>query len=320
MEKTLAILIPVYNEGVALEKNFTEIQRLLGADGIKAQYLLIDDGSKDDTWAVIEALSLAYDQVSGLRFSRNFGKEMALSAGVEAIDADLYVFMDSDLQHPPAYVKDMLALMASEEADIVAGVKATRGKESLKYKLVAKSFYRFLRQITGLDMDNSSDFKLVTRDVVEAMRGFHERNVFFRGIVHWVGFKTVEMPFEVEDRQEGTSHFSTFKLMGLASNAILSYTSRPLYLTIFSGMIFFIFAMILGVQTLYNYVVGYAVSGFSTVILLVLITGSMLMLSIGMIGLYVSRIYDEVKQRPRYIVQSVTGGLKDQKNGGRTHV
>lgn len=319
MEKTLAVLIPVYNEGEALEKNFAEIRRLLALDHIKAQFLLIDDGSKDQTWSVVEGLSASYEDVSGLRFARNFGKEMALSAGIEAVDADLYLFMDSDLQHPPAYVKKMLSIMASQGADIVAGVKSSRGRESLKYKLIAKSFYGMLRQITGLDMDNSSDFKLVTREVVEAIRGFNERNVFFRGIVHWVGFKTVEMPFEVEERLEGTSHFSTFKLLGLASNAILSYTSRPLYLTIFSGMIFFMFAVILGIQTLYNYIVGYSVNGFSTVILLILITGSMLMLSIGIIGLYVSRIYDEVKQRPRYIIQSVAGGLKRHQGGGFDH-
>ncbi len=319
-EKTLAILIPVYNEGEALEKHFTEMLHILEGDGIKARFLLIDDGSKDGTWSVIESLSVTHEGVSGLRFARNFGKEMALSAGLEAIDADLYVFMDSDLQHPPTYVKQMLDIMAAEGVDIVAGVKSSRGRESLKYKLIAKSFYKMLRRITQLDMDNSSDFKLVTREVVEAIRGFNERNVFFRGIVHWVGFKTVEMPFDVEERHEGTSNFSTFRLMGLASNAILSYTSRPLYLTIFSGMLFFLFAVILGGQTLYNYIVGYAVSGFSTVILLILITGSMLMLSIGIIGLYVSRIYDEVKQRPRYIVQSYSGELKKGRDGGNHHV
>jgi len=314
MTETLAILIPVYNEGEALAKHFAEIHHTLSEDGLQPQSLFIDDGSADQTWLIIDELSEIYEGVSGLKFARNFGKEMALSAGIDAMDSDLYVFMDSDLQHPPSYIKEMLQLQKETGADIISGVKSSRGKESLKYKLVAKSFYRLMERFTGIDMDNSSDFKLMTKEVVQAIRGFHERSVFFRGVVHWVGFETVEMPFEVADRQEGTSHFSTFRLMGLAANAILSYTSRPLYLTLFSGMIFLAFAVILGIQTLYNYIAGYAVSGFSTVILLMLITGAMLMLSIGIIGVYVARIYDEVKQRPRYVVQRYAGELPVTQN------
>lgn len=309
--KTLAILIPVYNEGKALAKHFAEIHHTLSEDGIVAQYLFIDDGSGDDTWSVVEGLTDLYEGVSGLKLARNFGKEMALSAGVDAMEADLYVFMDSDLQHPPIYIKEMLRLHEATGADIISGVKASRGKESLKYKLIAKSFYGLMHKITGIDMDNSSDFKMMTHEVVTAIRGFHERRVFFRGVVHWVGFETVEMPFEVAKRQEGTSNFSTISLMKLAANAILSYTSKPLYLTFFCGMIFMVFAVLLGVQTLYNYSVGQAVSGFSTVILLILIIGAMGMMSTGIIGVYVARIYDEVKLRPRYVVQRRIGALEE---------
>ena len=301
-EKSIAIVIPVYNEADALRSNFLAIREQLKADDILCRFMFVDDGSKDATWSVLESLSKDFPEVGAVRFARNFGKELALCAGLDSIDADLYVTMDSDLQHPPRYIKSMLETLDSEGVNLVEGIKASRGKESLKYKIVAKSFYKFLKWITGLDMDNSSDFKVMDQEVVEVIRGFKERNLFFRGITNWVGFNRVSFPFEVEDRGAGQSHFSTAKLILLAGNAILSYTSKPLYLTLFSGIVFLIFAIVLGIQTLFNYFSGHAISGFSTVILLLLITGSMVMLSLGIIGAYISRIYEEIKDRPRYII------------------
>lgn len=301
--KTLALIIPVYNEGDAVRLNLAEIRRTLNEDGIFAEFMFIDDGSKDHTWQVLEALCAEYDDVHAIKFARNFGKEIALRAGVEAIDADLYLTMDSDLQHPPRYIKPMIELMALEGADIIDGVKSSRGRESLKHKIFAKGFYKVLKSITSLEMDNSSDFKLMKRQVIDTIREFRERNLFFRGIVSWVGYKVVQFPFEVDDRKEGTTHFSFGRLVFLAMNAILSYTSKPLYLTIFSGIIFLIFALIMSIQTIYNFFFGHAIDGFSTVILLILITGSMIMLSLGIIGIYISRIYDEIKRRPRYIIE-----------------
>lgn len=300
--KTLALIIPVYNESEALVNNYKEIKHILEKDGIEASFLFIDDGSVDNTWAIIEALSEEFNDVNGIKFARNFGKEIALSAGIDSIDADYYVVMDADLQHPPNMILPMLTKMETSGVDIVEGVKASRGKESLKYRLVAKSFYKFLYRISGMDMNNSSDFKLMNRKVIDSLRSFHERHVFFRGVVDWVGFQTEEITFDVAERHGGESHFSTFKLIKLALTAIFSHTSRPLFLTVFIGGIFMAFAVALGGQTLYNYIVGNAVDGFSTVILLLLITGSFIMMSLGIIGVYISRIYEEVKQRPKYII------------------
>jgi polyisoprenyl-phosphate glycosyltransferase len=302
----LAIIIPVFNEGKYVRKNYLEIRRVLEQDGVQCRFLFVDDGSADDTWQELVQLTQAYEDTAAIRFARNFGKEIALSAGINSIDADLYLTMDSDLQHPPRYIKQMLETMKEKGVNIVEGVKLNRGKESASYKFVAKSFYRLLRSITGLELDNSSDFKVMDREVVDALRSFHERNLFFRGIVGWVGFKTHQLAFEVEERAEGESRFPIGKLMILALNAILSHTSKPLYLTIFSGLLFLSFAILLGIQTLYNYFSGHAVSGFSTVIILVLITGSMIMLSLGIIGVYISRIYEEIKGRPRYIISEKT--------------
>jgi dolichol-phosphate mannosyltransferase len=301
--KELAIIIPVFNEGKALRSNFEEIIRILDQDKIECSFMFVDDGSTDHTWDVLQAIVTEYPQVEAIRFARNFGKEIALVAGLDQVEAKLYLIMDSDLQHPPEQIKTMLDLQRMENANIVEGIKISRGKESLFYRLAAKSFYSFLKVITHLDMKKSSDFKLLDSQVVESIRRFDERNLFFRGIINWVGFKTVQHPFHVEERVNGTSHFSTAKLAMLAINATVSYTSKPLYITIISGLLFLFFAVILGIQTLANYLVGNALDGFSTVILVLLITGSMIMISLGIIGIYISRIYDEIKARPRYIIK-----------------
>ncbi|MCK8061456.1 MULTISPECIES: glycosyltransferase family 2 protein [unclassified Fusibacter] len=301
--KELAIIIPVYNEGKALQTNFKEIVRVLEQDRVDCRFMFVDDGSTDNTWQVLESIVKEYPQAEAIRFARNFGKEIALAAGLDSIDAQLYLLMDSDLQHPPDQIRPMLELLIKEDANIVEGIKITRGKESLFYRSVAKLFYWVLNVVTHLDMRNSSDFKLLDKQVVESIRRFDERNLFIRGIVKWVGFKTVQHPFHVEERVNGVSHFSTAKLAMLALNATLSYTSKPLYITMISGLIFLFFAIILGIQTLANYLVGNALDGFSTVILVLLITGSMIMISLGIIGTYISRIYDEIKARPRYIVK-----------------
>ncbi len=302
-ELKIGVIIPVYNEAVGLSGNFDTIDRALKADGIAAHYMLVDDGSSDATWQVIQAIAARHSTVGALRFAKNFGKEMALSAGVDALDADIYVTLDSDLQHPPEHVKTMLDLMRQQAVDIVSGIKADRGDESALHRLIAKSYYRFLGLLTHLDMQNSSDFKVFNRRVADALRGFHERQIFFRGIVDWVGFAHLTAPFKVAERKAGSSRFSTLKLTKLALTAIISYTSKPLYLVAFSGFIFAIFAVLMGIQTIYNYFSGQALDGFSTVILILLITGALMMISLGVIGIYISRIYEEIKARPRYIVR-----------------
>jgi dolichol-phosphate mannosyltransferase len=303
----LAVIIPVYNEGAVIQENFRRIRQVLAGDGLSCHFVLVDDGSSDGTWQEISLLANEFPEVSLLRFARNFGKEAAICAGLERVEARRYLIMDSDLQHPPRCVKEMLALMEREQADIVDGIKDKRGKESPCYRLLANSFYRLLKLLTGLELERSSDFKLLDRRVVDALRRFEESSLFFRGLVAWVGFKKVAYSFAVDGPGCRRSRFSTGKLIRLALSAILSYTSKPLYLTIISGLLFLLISAALGIQTLFNYFSGRAVSGFTTVILLLLFTGSMIMISLGFIGVYISRIYDEVKRRPRYIVSETAG-------------
>jgi polyisoprenyl-phosphate glycosyltransferase len=309
--KDLAVIIPVYNEGSFLSSNLAEIRRVISKNGITCRYLLIDDGSTDSTWIEIQKLKAEYSDLSAIRFSRNFGKETAILAGLDNIDADLYLIIDSDLQHPPQNVKAMLELMEKEQADIVNGVKSARSKENLLYRYCTKRFYRLLKLLTGLDLDNSSDFKLLNRRVVEALRRFDEKSLFFRGLVNWVGFKSVTFHFAVDHRASGASRFSTSKLLRLAQHSTLAYSGKPLYLTILTGFFFLIISVILAIQTLYNYLSGIALSGFTTVILLILFTGALILISLGIIGVYLAMIYDEIKNRPRYIIAERIGSESD---------
>jgi dolichol-phosphate mannosyltransferase len=299
--------MPVYNEGKYIYNNVMKVDSLLIKKGIEHQFLLVDDGSNDNTWDEMCRLASDYPHVSIIRLSRNFGKESALCAGLENAAGDAVVIMDSDLQHPPEYIPEMVRLWREEGYNVVEGVKEDRGKESLGSKLAALLFYRTFRRTTGIDIGVASDFKLMDRSAVEAWKKLPERNIFFRGLSAWVGFKRRTLPFKVAPRAGGDTKWTFSALVRLAINSITAYTAAPLFIVFWLGVLMGIGAVILGIQTLYNYFAHQSVPGFSTVILLLLFIGSAIMISLSIIGLYIAKIYDEVKARPRYIIMSKKG-------------
>ena len=303
----ITVLMPVYNEGKYIYNNVMKVDSLLIEKGIEHQFLLVDDGSNDNTWDEMCRLASDYPHVSIIRLSRNFGKESALCAGLENAAGDAVVIMDSDLQHPPEYIPEMVRLWREEGYNVVEGVKEDRGKESLGSKLAALLFYRTFRRTTGIDIGVASDFKLMDRSAVEAWKKLPERNIFFRGLSAWVGFKRCTPPFKVAPRAGGDTKWTFSALVGLAINPITAYTAAPLFIVFWLGVLMGIGAVILGIQTLYNYFAHQSVPGFSTVILLLLFIGSAIMISLSIIGLYIAKIYDEVKARPRYIIMSKKG-------------
>ena len=304
---TISLVIPVFHEANQLYKNIYIIKDILDRHAIRYEIVLVDDGSRDNTWEVVKKLAGELAEIRAVRFSRNFGKEAALCAGLEAASGDACIIMDADLQHPPEIIPQMISLWKDQGYDIVDGIKASRGKESFFKKFSARSFYSVLKKFSGLDLNNASDFKLLDARVVAAWKTMGERTTFFRGMSAWVGYRRATVPFVVAERQEGTSKWSFFHLLKLAVTAITSFSSAPLQLVTFIGVIFLISSIILGIQTLYMYFMNIAVTGFTTVILLLLIIGSTLMISLGIIGTYIARIFDEVKQRPRYIVLEKAG-------------
>jgi len=309
----ISIVIPIFNEGEQIRNNINIIHKILSEEKIFHEFILIDDGSTDDTWSQIQKISTDMDGVYAIKLSRNFGKEAALCAGLDAVRGDACVILDADLQHPPSLIPEMVRLWKEEGYDVVEGVKSSRGKERFINKLGAVWFYKVLDKLSGIDLNSASDFKLVDAKVLSAWKQMGEREIFFRGMSEWVGFHRKKISFEVHERTAGTSKWSVVSLIRLAITAITSFSSLPLHIVTFMGIIFLIGSFILGIQTLYMKFRGMAIGGFTTVILLLLIIGSTLMISLGIIGTYIAKIFNEVKGRPRYIVAQILD--KNKRNG-----
>lgn len=308
----LSVVIPAYNEQDNITAAAEKLSEIL-TPVTEYELIFVDDGSKDNTWKLISELSQNDSHIRGLRFSRNFGKEGAVFAGLKAAAGDCTAVIDCDLQHPPELLVKMLEAWKNG-AEVVEAVKASRGKEGLVYKLFAKSFYRMMKNSANVNLDGASDYKLMDRKVVDTLNSMPERLTFFRALSCWVGFKTERIEFNVAPRNAGKTKWSFKKLFKYALSSITSFTNLPMHIITVSGILFFLFAIVLGIQTLVNFCMGNAADGFSTVILLLLIIGSILMLGIGIIGYYLSKIYEEIKGRPRYIVAEEAGQHKNSNN------
>ena len=297
----LSVVIPLFREGSHLTATIVETIQVLDSLEMGYELILVDDGSPDDTWQGIVELSRLFVAVKGIRLSRNFGKESALAAGLEHAVGDAIVVMDGDLQHPPKLIPTMVQCWR-DGAEVVDAVKQHRGAESFYSKTRAQIFYAVFTRLAGYNLQGASDFKLMDRRVLQAWRRMGEHNLFFRGMNAWLGFKRVQIPFNVPERTGGESTWSVLQLTRLAITAVTSFSSAPLQLITLTGAAFAVFALLLGGQTLYLKIFGRAVDGFTTVILLLLVIGGAVMLGLGIIGTYIARIYEEVKGRPRYIV------------------
>jgi glycosyltransferase involved in cell wall biosynthesis len=300
----ISVVVPVYNEAANLATFLREATTQLGQTGCSFEMVIVDDGSPDETWKILSEQAATLPTLRAFRLSRNFGKELALSAGLELARGDAVIVMDGDGQHPPALLPEMIRLWQTTKADIVEAVKTKRGPESFPGKIGALLFYFVLNKLAGVNLKGVSDFKLLSRRAINAWLQMEERNVFFRGMTAWLGFARVQIPFEVPQRASGHTGWSFPTRMKLALTGISAFSWLPLQFVTIAGLLFFCFSVLFGVYTLVLQLAGRSVSGFATVILLLLIIGSLLMLSLGIIGEYLARIYEEVKRRPRFVIAS----------------
>lgn len=297
----LSVVLPSYNEEGNVENTNRVLSELLEQEKIPYELIFVNDGSKDDTQGKLEKICLDNEHAHYILFSRNFGKEAAISAGLGLSKGDCVAVMDCDLQHPPATLVEMYR-MWENGYEVIEGVKRSRGKESGLHAHAAKIFYGIMSKATNMDMSRASDFKLMDRKAVDAVLSMPEYHSFFRALSSWVGFKTASVEFDVQERLAGESKWSTKSLVNYAIDNIMEFSSLPMQLVTGMGTITFFIALILGLQTLIKYFCGNAAEGFTTVIILLLFLGSILMLGLGIIGMYISKIYDEVKHRPKYII------------------
>lgn len=297
----LSLLIPFYNEEEQIPLTLETVIPIMESVTLDFEIIMIDDGSTDRTWDVLTQAARKDHRLRILRFARNFGKEAAICALMEAVSGDAAILMDGDLQHPPEFIPEMVRHW-EDGYDIVEGVKSDRGKESFLSRFAANSFYKLFSESGGINLRDASDFKLMDRRVVDVWNTLEEHNTFFRGLCAWLGFKRKQFPFEVQERVRGTTKWNVRGLIRLSAYAITSFSTLPLKLILAMGFVFMIIALVLAIQTLVNFIIGHALGGFTTVILLILLTGGLIMISLGLIGTYIARIYDEVKGRPRFIL------------------
>lgn len=309
----LSIIVPAYNEEKSINKTAEVISGLMVNAGIDYELLFINDGSKDNTWLEIMWQAESNKNIKGVSFSRNFGKEAAIFAGLDNCIGNCAVVIDCDLQHPPEKIVEMYKLW-EEGYEVVEGVKNSRGNESAIHKFVVGIFYKIMSNITNIDMKNASDFKLMDRKVIETLKSMPERNTFFRALSSWCGFKSTKLFFDVREREEGESKWSTKSLVKYALNNITSFSVLPMQIVTFFGAFFFLFAVILGIQSIVYKIIGRALEGFTTVICIELLVGSICMINMGIMGVYIAKMYEEIKGRPRYIAASKVNMEQNENN------
>ena len=302
----LSVILPSYNEEKMISVAAETLAGILDAAEIPFELLFVNDGSKDGTWNEICRAREKDSRVCGICFSRNFGKEAAMFAGLEKARGDCCVVLDCDLQHPPEKIVEMYRLW-EQGYEVVEGIKHDRGEEAGLRRFAANTFYGIISKATGIDMASSSDFKLLDRKVVDTLNAMPERNVFFRALSFWVGFKKTEVTYDVRERVAGESKWSTRSLIKYAITNIGSFSSAPLQLITVLGFLTLAISIVFSVVALIQKLSGTALGGFTTVIILLLFIGSIIMISLGIIGYYIARIYEEIKGRPRYIIEEYRG-------------
>ena len=302
----LSVILPSYNEEKMIATAQERLSAILSAADIDYELVFVDDGSKDKTWEQIQLAAEKDKGVVGVHFSRNFGKEAAMFAGLETAAGDCCVVIDCDLQHPPEKIVEMYRLW-EQGYEVVEGVKEDRGEETGLHRFAANTFYALISKATGMNMSDASDFKLLDRKVVDTLNAMPERNVFFRALSYWVGYRKTSVSYCVQERTAGESKWSTKSLIKYALTNISSFSSAPLHIVTVLGIITLAVAVVMGLIALIQKFSGAALGGFTTVIILLAFFSSIIMLSLGIIGFYISKIYEEIKGRPRYIISQTVG-------------
>lgn len=309
-EPELTVIAPVYNESANLDAFYQEVSKVLQQAGISYEILLVDDGSLDDSWDKMLQLRQADERVSLLRLSRNFGHQLAITAGMDHAAGQSVVIMDADLQDPPGVVPLMVERWR-EGYDVVYGVRTQREGETLFKKATAAIYYRVLRALTQADIPaDAGDFRLLSRRAIDTMKRLPERHRYVRGLTAWVGYPQIGVEYERKARAAGETKFSVRKMMRFAADGIVSFSSLPLRLATLLGLSVAALCIAYIVYAIYmKLAVGVTLAGWASLIVAVLFVGSVQLICLGILGSYLSRVYDEVKGRPIYIAQEHHGGV-----------
>ncbi|HYR58896.1 MAG TPA: glycosyltransferase family 2 protein [Chthoniobacteraceae bacterium] len=307
----ISAVIPAFNEAAGIEHAIATIGDVLRQCATSHEIIVVDDGSRDDTFEKVRALSQHDASLRGIRLSRNFGKESAILAGLQAARGAAVITIDADLQHPPALIPEMIRRWQAG-ARVVHAVKRSRSRDSLWARQRAALVNGFLTWFGGIEMENASDFKLLDRVAVNAVvRLLRERHRFYRGLAKWIGFAQETIPFDVAERGSGGGKWSLRALLNLGITAIVSFTTAPLRIVVILGTTTLCFAIAVAADTLWSVYRHRAVSGFATLEITILLIGSFIMISLGIVGEYIAKIYEEAKARPSFL-EAARCGFEDE--------
>ncbi|SDG46192.1 glycosyltransferase family 2 protein [Dyella sp. 333MFSha] len=308
MTYSLAIVVPAYNEAQVIDDFHARIAAVLDGLDADARVIYVDDGSRDETWSLIERIAQADARVVALRLSRNFGKEAAMTAGLDAADADAVVVIDADLQDPPELIPTLIARWR-EGFDVVYATRGERDGETRFKKFTSAAFYRVMERVADTPLPrDTGDFRLLSRRAVEALHGLRERQRFMKGLFAWIGYRQTSVVYHRDARHAGTTKWNYWRLGNLAVEGITSFSTAPLRIATWLGVSAAGLAFLYGVWVLLKVCIwGDPVRGYPTLLVVILFLGGAQLLALGVIGEYIGRTYAESKRRPIYYVESRRG-------------
>lgn len=311
--QTLDVVVPAYNEGESLRAFHARLAAVLDRLDLDSRVIYVDDGSRDDTWAVMQSLAMQDGRVANVKLSRNFGKELALTAGLDQADADAVVVIDADLQDPPELIVDFVARWR-EGYDVVYGTRAERAGESWLKKVTAAMFYRVIGRMSSTPIPaDTGDFRLLSRRAHQALKQLRERHRFMKGLFAWVGYRQCALVYQRDPRHAGISKFNYWKLWNFAIEGITSFSAAPLKLATYIGLLTALFAFVFGVWVVTKAALfGDPVPGYPSLMAVVLFLGGLQLLALGILGEYLGRLFMEAKQRPLYLLDAVEPAGNDR--------
>ena len=305
----LSVVIPCYNEEAVINETIKRLQAFcLGLENLNVELIFVDDGSQDATRQLIKNQADKDSRIKLIAFARNFGHQIAVTAGIDSTSGDAGVLIDADLQDPPEVIYEMIEKWR-QGYDVIYGTRISRTGESIFKKVTAHLYYRLLNKLSDVPIPlNTGDFRLINRNVVDTLRSMPERDRFIRGMVSWVGFKQISLPYRRDERFAGKSKYPLSKMLGFATDGILSFSTKPLQMSVGLGMLSAIVSLVgilyaLGLRLYTNI----WVEGWTALMIAVLFLGGVQLICLGILGEYIGKIYNEVKQRPLYVVQEYSG-------------
>jgi len=306
MNKSLSVIVPCFNEEEVINETYKRLKSVLANLEYKSEIIFINDGSTDETEHILSELSKTNDNIKIISFSRNFGHQRAVTAGLNNCKSDMAVIIDADLQDPPEVIPEMIQTMIDSNAQVVYCVRKSRKGEGIFKKLSAKAFYRLLNFFSEVRLPvDTGDFRLIDKSIIREFNQMHEKGKYIRGLVSWIGFKQVPYYYEREARFAGETKYPFSKMLKLATTSLLYFSTKPLKLATALGFFSVMFSLILGVWSVLGKLMGYthANSGWTSLFVLIIFFGGVQLLTIGIVGAYIGNLFDEIKNRPEYIIE-----------------